>query len=87
MPADLAGLRDQLELGQFLQQGPGQCGALADQDQRLEICQIFRPGGGGKYLDLMAVEQLEAVEVTDAVLIVIEYGDLHGSLLLEGNII
>ncbi|MCY1372696.1 hypothetical protein D9M69_599230 [compost metagenome] len=80
--ADLAGLRNQFQIGQLGQQRAGKFGALAYQHQRLERRQPRRqlahaPAGIVEYFDIMAVQQTEAVQAAGGVLVVVENCYLH----------
>ena len=82
MRARTAGLRDQLQLRQLVDQVPGDPGAFADQHQGLRIREAHAELSGAldgvvEHLDVVLGEQREAVELADGVLIVVEDRNLH----------
>ena len=82
--ADAAGLRDQLELGQLLEQLPREVGALADQHQHVGVAQPHREladalDGVGEDLGVELLELGRALELAHRVLVVVEDDDVHGA--------
>ena len=82
--ADPAGLRDQLELRQLLEQLAREVGALADQHQHLGVAQAHREladalDGVGEDLGVEVLQERGALELAHGVLVVVEDDDVHGS--------
>jgi hypothetical protein len=80
--ADPAGLADDLELRQLLQQLARDAGALADQHHGFDIGQARRQlahalDGVVEHLDVMPLQQLEAGQLAHGILVVVENGNFH----------
>src|SRR5204863_5008766 len=77
-----AALADEPQLGQTLQQGRADRGALPDQDQNLRVAQPLRKRIHVLHVvvpdrDVMACELAEAAERAHRVVIVVQYADFH----------
>ena len=79
-----AGLRDQLQLGQLLEQRAREVRALADQHQHVGVAQPHREladalDGVGEDLGVVGLQLRGALELAHRVLVVVEDDDVHGS--------